>query len=93
MAGGDKQKTPLASETGFLSSGTMVILPTVGWVWMSMVTIDGSLTVKRGESQPGQLRPTMSGFWISGAAAGAMVLDPLLGEVVKATRIVTRRLA
>jgi len=29
---------------------------------MSMVTIDDSLTVKQGESQPGQLRPTMTGF-------------------------------
>jgi hypothetical protein len=93
MAAGEKQKTPLASETGFLSSGTIVILPTVGWVWMSMVTIDGSLTVKQGESQPGQLRPTMIGFWTSGAAAGAMVLGSVLSEAEKATRIVTRRLA
>jgi hypothetical protein len=66
--------------------------PISGWVRMAMVTIAVSLTAKQGESQPGPLRPTMIGFWTSGAVAGAMVLGVLLSEVEKATRIVTRRL-
>jgi len=83
----------LGSLPSEAEKATRIVTPTVGWVWMSMVTIDGSLTVKQGESQSGQLRPTMIGFWTSGAAAGAMVLGSLPSEAEKATRIVTRRLA